>query len=265
MLRLYFRLIGARIQSQMQYKASFWFSFLSFTVMIALNFVTIAVLVSRFGTIAGWNLAEVAMLYGLISIGMGFAQMVGRGFDGPFERMMQQGAFDGVLIRPMGALFQIFCSEFQLMRLGRVAQGLATLLYSFWLIEITWSLDKIIVLLLAIITGFVAYLAMMIISATLCFWTIRMPEVVNVFTFGGTQAISYPLGIYDRFIRNLFLFVLPIGFGNYPATLYILGKTDPIGLPVWSAWFAPVFGVLLMLWAILFWRFGVSKYTSTGS
>lgn len=265
MLRLYFRLIGARIQSQMQYKTSFFFSMLSFTVMIALNFLTIAVLLGRFGEIAGWNLAEVAILYGLISVGMGIAEMIGRGFDAPFERMMQQGAFDGVLIRPMGALFQIFCSEFQLIRLGRIAQGVAVIVYSFWIIEIAWSVDKIIVLLFAIIAGCISYLAMMIISATICFWTIRMPEVVNVFTFGGTQTISYPLSIYQRFIRNLFLFVLPIGFGNYPAALYVLGKSDPFGLPAWSAWFAPAFGAMLMLWAVLFWRFGVSKYTSTGS
>ncbi len=103
MFVLYWRLIGARIKSQMQYKVSFVLELLGFALMTALEFAVIVILFSRFPSVAGWQIAEVALLYGLTSISFSLAEMGGRGFDAPFEIMMQQGTFDTVLIRPQGS------------------------------------------------------------------------------------------------------------------------------------------------------------------
>jgi ABC-2 type transport system permease protein len=127
MISLYLRLIGAKIRSQMQYKASFVLDVVGFAMTTGIEFAVVAILLGRFESVGGWSLAEVALLYGLSSIGFGFAEMVARGFDSPFERMMRAGAFDGVLTRPVGAFLQVLASEFQLRRLGRIAQGLAVL------------------------------------------------------------------------------------------------------------------------------------------
>src|SRR5690349_7413899 len=118
MLSLYFRLIGARIRAQMQYKLSFWLELLGFALVTGMEFVTIAILLARFNSIAGWTIDEVALLYGLTTIALSLAEMVGRGFDAPFEQMMQQGTFDGILTRPLGSFFQVLAAEFQLRRLG---------------------------------------------------------------------------------------------------------------------------------------------------
>jgi ABC-2 type transport system permease protein len=45
----------------------------------------------------------------------------------------------------------------------------------------------------------------------------------------------------------------------------LLGRSDPHGLPGWSAWLAPLVAAVFFGLALRFWRFGVSKYTSTGS
>jgi len=86
-----------------------------------------------------------------------------------------------------------------------------------------------------------------------------------VLTFGGEDATSYPLSIYNGWIRNIFLFVIPIAFANYPTALYLLGRTDPYGLPAWAAWLAPLAAALFCAIALAFWRLGVSKYQSAGS
>ncbi|HEX9442460.1 MAG TPA: ABC-2 family transporter protein, partial [Roseiflexaceae bacterium] len=80
MLSLYFRLIGARIRAQMQYKISFWLDLLGFAIVTTLEFVLIAIMLARFQTIAGWTIAEVALLYGLTAVAFGLAEMVARGF-----------------------------------------------------------------------------------------------------------------------------------------------------------------------------------------
>ena len=59
MLSLYFRLIGARIRAQMQYKVSFWMDLLGFGLVTGLEFASIAILYGRFQSIGGWSIAEV--------------------------------------------------------------------------------------------------------------------------------------------------------------------------------------------------------------
>lgn len=265
MFFLYWRLIGARIKSQMQYKVSFVLELAGFAVTTALEFSIIVILLTRFPSIAGWQIEEVALLYGLTSIAFGLAEMSGRGFDAPFELMMQRGTFDTILIRPLGSFFQVLASEFQLRRLGRTIQGVAALGYAFMQIDIAWTFDKLLLLPLTIVSGSVIYLALLVIGATICFWTIKTPEVINAFTFGGQELTSYPLSIYNRWIRTLFLWIVPVAFVNYPAALLLLERSDPYGLPPTLAWAAPLVAALFFAAARGFWQIGVTKYQSVGS
>jgi len=98
--------------------------------------------------------------------------MFSRGFDSPFERMMQQGTFDTILVRPLGSFFLVLASEFQLMRLGRTAQGLLVLGYALAVLPIAWTPAKLLLLPLTILAGAAIYTALIVIGATLCFWTI---------------------------------------------------------------------------------------------
>jgi ABC-2 type transport system permease protein len=265
MLMLYLRLIGARVRAQMQYKVSFWMDMVGFGLITGMEFAVIAILFGRFRSIGGWSITEVALLYGLTSIAFGLAEMVSRGFDSPFERMMQQGTFDTILTRPLGSFFGVLASEFQLLRLGRIAQGGLVLGYALLQIPTIWTPDMLLLLPLTILSGATIYTGLIVIGATICFWTIRTPEVINVFTVGGEEASSYPLSIYNGWIRGIFLFVVPIAFANYPAALYLLGRNDPFGLPSWVAWLAPLAAALFLLAALALWRLGVTKYQGAGS
>lgn len=265
MLTLYIRLIWAQIRSQMQYKLSFTLDIVSFGIVTALEFVTIALVLLRFPEVGGWQLGEVALLYGLTAMSFSVAEMVGRGFDSPFERLMAQGAFDMVLTRPLNSFVQILASQFQLKRLGRSVQGLLAFTYGVSQVPIHWTLDKILILPITVLSGGVIFTALIVIGATVCFWTIKTPEVINIFTFGGHQLTSYPLHIYEQWIRFVFLAIVPVAFANYPATLLLLDRSGPEGLPNQLAWGAPLVAAVFFGLAYRFWNFGVSKYQSTGS
>lgn len=267
MWQLYWRLVGARVRAQMQYKISFALEVVGFCLMTGLEFATIAIIFAQFGSIGGWSMAEVGLLYGLTTIAFSLAEMAGRGFDAPFEQMMQRGTFDTVLTRPLGSFFQILAAEFQLRRLGRTLQGAAVLGYGLAYAPIDWTaggLWKVLVLPVTIASGTVIYIALVVFGATLCFWTIKTPEAINVFTFGGRELTSYPLPIYNRWLRGLFLSIVPVAFASYPAALLLLERHDPY-LPSWLAWFAPLVAALFMAAALGFWRLGVSIYQSAGS
>ncbi len=240
MLHLYLRLIGANIRSQMQYKLSFLLDIAGFLLLTGLEFAVAAILVLRFGAIAGWSVAEVALLYGLTAVSFSLSEMVMRGFDAPFTRMMQQGTFDTLLIRPLPAFFQVLASQFQLRRLGRTLQGSLALAIAFVALPIQWSPAKIALLPITLLAVGAIYGGIVLIGATVCFWTIKSPEVVNVFTSGGTTMVSYPLSIYSNWMRAVFLWVVPVAFVNYPAALLLLGRRPPNGLPAALAWASPL-------------------------
>ncbi len=265
MWSLYWRLVGARVRSQMQYKTSFGLDLLGFGLMISMEFVAVVVLFGRFPSVGGWNLAEIALLYGLTSLAFSFAEMVGRGFDLPFEQMMQRGTFDAVLIRPQGSFFQVLASEFQLRRLGRSLQAAIVLVYAFAHLPVVWTPAKVLLVPLTLASGTVIYLALLVFSATICFWTIAAPEVINIFTYGGEFMTNYPLGIYNSWLRSVMIFVVPLAFINYPAALVLLQRTDPYGFPPALAWASPLVASAFFGGACLCWRFGVSKYQSSGS
>jgi ABC-2 type transport system permease protein len=77
--------------------------------------------------------------------------------------------------------------------------------------------------------------------------------------------VSYPISIYNGFVRAVFLSIVPVAFTNYPAALLVLGRSDPWGLPGELAWAAPLVAGLFFGAAHHFWQFGVTKYQSTGS
>jgi ABC-2 type transport system permease protein len=102
-------------------------------------------------------------------------------------------------------------------------------------------------------------------GATLCFWTVESIEVVNIFTYGGTSMMSYPLHIYHDVLRKIFLYVVPAGLVIYYPALYFLGKPDPLGLPPFTPFLAPLAGFGTLAAAFALWHYGVRKYTSTGT
>jgi ABC-2 type transport system permease protein len=264
-LRLYFRCIAISIRSQMQYRASFIMMTIGMFVLTATEILGICVLFDRFKTLRGWRLEEVALFYGMISIAFAISESVGRGFD-TFDRMIKRGDFDRLLLRPRGTAFQIAAQEWQLMRIGRLAQSLIVLLWATSALDVTWTTARICLLLFAISGGACLFYGLFILQATLAFWTVEALEIVNTVTYGGNETAQYPLSIYRPWFRKFFTFVVPLACVTYFPALAILDRDDAVlASPVWFRWTAPLIGILFLAVSLRLWRFGVRRYRSTGS
>jgi len=107
--------------------------------------------------------------------------------------------------------------------------------------------------------------SLFIIGATTTFWTTERLEILNIFTYGGSEIMSYPMHIFPRAIRVIFTFVVPAIFLSYFPAVYILNKPDPLNAPSFVSFLAPVITSAIFLAAMNFWRFGIKNYQSTGS
>ena len=264
-LRLYGRYVGVSIRGQMQYRASFVMMSLGNFLGTAIEFVGLWVLFDRFGQLEHWSLAEVAFFYGLINVAFALAEATGRGFD-TFPNMVRSGDFDRLLLRPRSTAFQIAAAHLQLMRIGRLAQGLIVLLWAGRVLDVVWTWPRIGLTVGAILGGAALFYGLFVLQATLSFWTIESLEIMNTVTYGGCETAQFPLTIYRPWFRRFFTFVVPLACVSYFPALAILDRTDPaMAVAEWIQYTAPAVGVLFLAVSLQVWRFGVRHYASTGS
>jgi viologen exporter family transport system permease protein len=265
-LGLYRRLISIKIRSQMQYRGSFLFDLFATAMVSAVSFISIALVLQTFKGIGGWSLWEVAFLYGSVEFSFGIMDMLFGGFDPPyFGNHVRLGDFDQMLLKPANIYIQVFGSEFMLRRIGRILQAAIIFGLALANLEITWTPFKIAYLPIMLASLVAFFGGVFIIGSAITFWTVDSIEVVNIFTYGGTEMMSYPMHIFPDWLRTFFTFIIPAIFLNYYPALYFLDKPDPLGMPPFAPFLAPFVGVGFLAVGMAFWRYGLGHYQSTGT
>ena len=85
-LRLYVRYIAISVRAQLQYRASTVMILLGNLLVTGIEFLGMWALFDRFGTLKGWRLEEVALLYGMAAL-IGFLLLWLTSYDIMFRRM----------------------------------------------------------------------------------------------------------------------------------------------------------------------------------
>jgi ABC-2 type transport system permease protein len=109
------------------------------------------------------------------------------------------------------------------------------------------------------------FVGIRVIQACVSFKTVESIEIMNVFTFGGVYAASYPFPIFVTWFRKLLTYGVPLAAVSYYPGLVLMGRIDPIGAPLWTGWVTPAAGIGFCALSLLFWRYALRWYTSTGT
>jgi len=264
-LRLYGRYVGASLRAQAQYPGATLLLTAGQFAATAVELLALFTLFHRFGEVKGWSFGEVALFYGLINVTFSIADLLTRGFDVFGTDFVRTGAFDRVLLRPRSATLQLLGYEVRLSRFGRMLQGLAVLMLATHTADIHWDPLAVAIAIWAVAGGIALFAGILMLQATLAFWTVESLEVANVLTYGGVQAAQYPLNIYADWFRRVLTFGVPLACVTYYPVLAILKRADPLGAPDWLLPLTPLAGFAFLAFAFLAWRGGVARYTSTGT
>ncbi len=73
------------------------------------------------------------------------------------------------------------------------------------------------------------------------------------------------MDIYGNWLRELFVFVVPLATVNYFPVAGLLGRGTALGHPAYLAWVSPAVGLVFFAISLRVWGFGVRHYHSTGS
>jgi ABC-2 type transport system permease protein len=178
---------------------------------------------------------------------------------------VKRGDFDRILLRPRSTVLQLAGHELALRKVGRLLQGALILAWAAWSLDVSWTFPRMLLLAFTLVGGVAFFFSLFVAQATVCFWTVETLELMNVLTYGGAEAASYPLSIYGSWMQRMFTFVVPLACVAYFPIVAIIGREDPLGSSVLFQYCAPLAGLLFLGATLIAWRFGVRRYTSTGS
>ncbi|CAM3824796.1 ABC transporter permease [Marinicrinis lubricantis] len=259
--RLYKLLIQGSIRSRMQYK----FNFILASVLAALiqiaDFLMVAIVLNKFGAIKGWTLYEVGYLFAVMTL----SKTIYRTFASDvhhLERYLVNGELDQLLIRPVPVMLALMSQNFRIM-LGELLQGGFVLGWAISGMMRQGQVDWMVVPLsmFVILTGAVILFSIGLATATVGFWITRITELQNITEDAARTAAQYPLVLYPNWLKSILLFAIPVGFVNYVPSLYIL--RDQAG--AWVLLVVALAAIICLGLSLWFWRYGLTKYQSTGS
>jgi ABC-2 type transport system permease protein len=261
---IYTKLVLLQVKSQLQYPANFVLSLLATFLFTSLDLATILVIFANISSLGQWNAPDVIFLYAASASSFSLADMMLGGLD-RLPQLVRDGNFDSMLFRPRSPFFQLLASDFVFSRIGRLIQSvIVVIVISAVYLHVTWSLAKIAILIMAIISGSVILGAVWICGACISFWIDGAGEFVNSFSTGSLFIAQYPITIYPIWLRWAATFVIPVGFVIYMPASYLLDKPAAFGLPVMVRIATPLIAVLAALAATLVWRVSIRYYRSAG-
>jgi len=256
---LYFKYMKLHFKKMMQYKTSFILSFISQVFIFFTYYFTIIALFDKFSNVNGFSLYEVLLTFSIIQFGYSINEVFARGID-QFDRLIVEGEYDRILVRPKNVLLQVLGYEIDYTKLSKVLQALIILIISVFNINIIWSFDKIITLVLMLISSCLIFFGIFLMSASYCFITLEGLEARNIITDGGKHMAQYPIGIFSKGFKFFFTFIIPYAFVNYYPLLYLLGRNNNNLLM-----FSPLLVLIFLIPCFITFKVLSRKYTSAGS
>ena len=262
-LTLGFALWTAGLRSALQYRTDTFIVIVMTLAFQGTGFAFAWVVLSRFESLAGWTLGQVAFLYGLRLVVHAVAGVL----TGPvfgLEWQVRSGEFDRYLVRPLSPLVQFMAQGAQISIFGDLLGGIAIFIAANQLVGLAWDPLAILYLVLAIVGGALAEAAARILIAALSFRFLASSSFLYLADSVFSTFANYPLTIFGGVLQFLFTFVLPLAFVAYLPATVLLDKTAELQVNPLLAYLAPVVGVIWIAGAVRIFDRELRHYQSAG-
>lgn len=263
-VKYYLHAVKMLMKSHFQYPASFFMQTLAQIVMTGGEMMAVIFLIARFDSLNQWSGGDLMIFYGAMSLTFYLTECLGRGLTGNFPSYVRDGHLDTFLLRPRGVLTQVLCHEVDPRRLGCMVVGIVSMTIGCRMNQTRWNFLKVLAFIESVGFGMALILGLFLIEAVFCVHSVKSIEAVNIFTYGGRSACQYPIDIYPRPLRILFMAVAPFGLTLHGPLSFLVDK--PLyGWPTFVIFLCPLAGGVFFLIMYLLFRRAMKFYRSTGS
>lgn len=263
MMRYVFHSVKMLMKSAMQYRTSLVMQVIAQIVLTGGELLAVTVLLTRFRVVGHWSAMEIMFFFGVMQSSFALTELFGRGVAA-FSGFVGRGEFDSLLLRPKPLLVQVLCSQLDPRRVGSCAVGVAAILIAAARLDISWTLGKTLLMAEVVACSMLLTLGLFMIEATMCFFSVKSIEMVNVLTYGGRSTCQYPVDVFPRPLEWLFTYVAPFALCMHWPVSWVLGR--PM-MEIPAGWFyvTPLAGAVFFALMTRVWYWGVKRYRSTGT
>ena len=258
-LRLFVVQLRASVQVTMQYRAEFLFGLLITGFYVFWNVIPMFVLWAQRPTIAGWSLAEAA----LVTAWFTFLRSI---LDGAVQPSLQavvehirKGTLDFVLLKPADAQFLVSTARFEVFNVIDASAAVALAIWALHRLHRVPTIGQVATALMLTVAAAAILYAMAILVISAAFYVVRLDNLIYLFN-SVFDAARWPASVFRGLWRVLFTFVVPLALmTTYPA-LALLGR-----LELRTAAGALAGALLFVLVARAVWKRSIGHYRSASS
>ncbi|MBK8931516.1 MAG: ABC-2 family transporter protein [Chloroflexi bacterium] len=244
-------LVGVNLASAMEYRASFISQIVGMFINNGIYFVFWIIFFNQFGTIRGYNVDEIFLLFATVTLGYGLGFMFAGNTRQYMAYLVAQGRLDYYLVFPRNLLLHVIFSKMIVSTVGDVAFGLIAYSFTgrFTLVEIGLFLTTAV--LAAII--FVGY---SVITGSLAFYMGNAQYASQQMTNAMLTFALYPNSLFSGAARMMLYTVIPAAFvGSVPVDIVRNQDGRLLLLLVGAA-------ILVWLIALFLFYYGLRRYES---
>ncbi len=259
-LRIYALYFKQYLKTRLIYHSDTYLGLLGRFIEVGISIAFLGLLFTQVETIYGWTFNEMLFLAGFGGIVMNLHHIFFLNTYKFGENYVITGDFDRFLVRPLNPLFQLYADGVNDSNIAKLIGSIAMVIYSGTQLGIEITVFKLVYAVPAIISGILIFGAIYLAASTGAFWLGKSQQIIWVL-FNLSDFRKYPYGIYSSGIQILLVTLIPFAFATFfPATVFLekgsWGKMQLLSL---------VAGPVFYLIAYRFWKFGITRYSSTGS
>ena len=262
-MRYMFHSFKMLMKSALQYRSSLLMQVIAQIVLTGGELLAVTVLLSRFRVVGHWQAMEIMFFFGVMQASFALTELFGRGVAA-FQGFVGRGEFDSLLLRPRPLLLQVICSQLDPRRVGSFAVGVAAVVIAASRLDIAWTMGKVLLLAEVVLCSMLLILGLFMIEATMCFFSVKSIEMVNILTYGGRSTCQYPVDVFPRPLEMLFTWIAPFALCMHWPVAWVLGQPMTALAPGWY-FVTPLAGAVFFLLMTRVWYWGVKRYRSTGT
>lgn len=263
-LGLYWTFIKISLKTMVEYRTETIIMGLAQIAGYFADFLVIAVMVSKFQTMGGWNAYEIMLLYAFNLLAYAVASLFLYRTCNNLAGQIRTGELDAILTKPTNPLMYLCTSGFVTGYWAHILLSLVLMCFCFLKLGVAFTFSKILLLILSIIGGALIQGAIILITTVPAFWTVK-GDAIREIPWVARDFIQYPITIYHKAIQFLLTFVVPYAFISFFPLQYFLGKNDFSFFHPAFQFLTPIVGIVLFFLAYRFWLYGLKHYNSSGS
>lgn len=259
--RIYWLYFKQFWKTRLIYKTDFLLNSFSQILNLTTSLAFLTLIFTQVNEINGWSFPEMLFLAGIGGIAMNLHHIFLLNIYNLGEDYIVTGKMDRFKLRPLNVLFQVYADNVRDENLPKLITNFALIFYAANQMQLQLlTFENIAYGIPVMISAVLTFGSVYLLISSLAFWSARSrPLIWLIFRISDFR--RYPYSIYSLPIRAVLITLVPLAFASFFPATFFLGRDS------WRIYqyLSLIAGPVAFFLAYQFFRFGLSKYSSTGS